>query len=368
MAAASSSNETDSPRGASSSTTTAATARTPPHLPTASESLLLLVYPVLLLFGTLFSALSPETRAAAYDAAGQSHVQAEAPSYFARKNNLFNILFVKRGWAWITVAFFVFVLSHPSLQVSGSRKLKAGLRWAAVTTWWVLVTQWCFGPALIDRGFRFTGGKCEVAEAAVFSGGFDPDNKAASEVFTAVACKASGGKWRGGHDISGHVFLLVLGSWFLLQEVGWVVARVAGSSGRFPIFGRGGEERCVVMHDGAVKGAGVEAEKEGGIKTSQQQQQQGMTFGAKFAIGVVALSWWMLLMTAIYFHTWFEKVSQGNIFFLFSPLYNNANVFCSFTAYWLAHCLDRYLPDILSPAMGSRPEIRHRASGYMRIL
>ncbi|ETS76518.1 hypothetical protein PFICI_11905 [Pestalotiopsis fici W106-1] len=306
---AASSNETDSPRGSSSSSS-AATSRTPPHLPTPAESLLLLVYPVLLLFGTLFSALSPETRAAAYDAVGQSHVQAEAPSYFARKNNLFNILFVKRGWAWITVAFFVFVLSHPSLQVSASRKLKAGLRWAAVTAWWVLVTQWCFGPALIDRGFRFTGGKCEVAEAAVFEGGFEDTNKA--DVLTAVACKASGGKWRGGHDISGHVFLLVLGSWFLLQEVGWVVARAVNNSGTagggFSIFGRRGDERCIVMHDGAVKGAGVEAEKEGGARI-QQQQQQGMTFGAKFAIGVVGLSWWMLLMTAIYFHTWFEKLT-----------------------------------------------------------
>lgn len=302
------SNEPGSPSSSSSnkssSSTSTATTRTPPQLPTPAESLLLLVYPVLLLFGTVFSALSPETRAAAYDAAGQSHVQAEAPSYFARKNNLFNVLFVKRGWAWVTVAFFVFALTHPRLG-NGARKLQAVARWAAVTAWWVLVTQWCFGPALIDRGFRFTGGKCEVAETAVFEGGLEGSSK--SDVFTAVACKASGGKWSGGHDISGHVFLLVLGSWFLLQEVGWVVARVASSSssgkGLFP-FGR--EERCVVMHDGAVKGAGVEAyEKE----EARIQQQGGATVGSKFAIGVVGLCLWMLLMTAIYFHTWFEKVS-----------------------------------------------------------
>ncbi|KAI0168613.1 inositol phospholipid synthesis and fat-storage-inducing TM-domain-containing protein [Pestalotiopsis sp. NC0098] len=306
---AATSNEPGSPSSSnkSSSSTSTATTRTPPPLPTPAESLLLLVYPVLLLFGTVFSALSPETRAAAYDAAGQSHVQAEAPSYFARKNNLFNVLFVKRGWAWVTVAFFVFALTHPRLGGNATRKLQAVARWAAVTTWWVLVTQWCFGPALIDRGFRFTGGKCEVAETAVFEGGVEGSSK--SDVFTAVACKASGGKWSGGHDISGHVFLLVLGSWFLLQEVGWVVARAAAAGkGVFP-FGR--EERCVVMHDGAVKGAGVEAyEKENvGEEARIQQQQSGATVGSKFAIGVVGLCLWMLLMTAIYFHTWFEKLT-----------------------------------------------------------
>jgi hypothetical protein len=34
----------------------------------------------------------------------------------------------------------------------------------------------------------------------------------------------------------------------------------------------------------------------------------GLGIGGKFAAVVVGLSVWMLLMTAIYFHTWFEKV------------------------------------------------------------
>ncbi|KAK9771131.1 putative Inositol phospholipid synthesis and fat-storage-inducing TM-domain-containing protein [Seiridium cardinale] len=294
MAATSpSGNGSTSPRASSSSSSSssAATARTPPQLPTPLESLLLLIYPVLLAFGTLFSVLSPQTRAVPYDFTGQAHIQAEAPSYFARKNNLFNTLFVKRGWGWITIAFVVFLLSHPALG-STSRKIKATLRWAAVTGWWIFVTQWFFGPALIDRGFRFTGGKCELAETAVFEGAADK-----GDLFTAVACKASGGRWSGGHDISGHVFLLVLGSWFLLQEVGWVAVR-AGA------FATRAEERCVVMDDGAVKGAGVEAEK--GDSTVREG---GMTFSAKFAVAVIGLSWWMLLMTAIYFHTWFEKLT-----------------------------------------------------------
>ncbi|KAI1804420.1 inositol phospholipid synthesis and fat-storage-inducing TM-domain-containing protein [Daldinia bambusicola] len=282
--------------------------RTSPFLPTPLETLVLLAYPTLLVFGTLFSVLSPQTRASPYDPSGRAHVPAAAPSYFARKDNVFNTFFVKRGWAWITVAFATFVLTHPALAGAGAgagagggkgsaarRRIRAGIRWALITTWWVLVTQWCFGPAIIDRGFRFTGGKCEVAREAVSEEGAAAGAK---DVFTAAACKAAGGRWSGGHDISGHVFLLVLGSFFLLQEVGWTVYRAGFAGGR--------EERSVVMPDGAAKGAGVESESSSAELVPDEDK---LGFGGRFAVGVVALCLWMLLMTAIYFHTWFEKLT-----------------------------------------------------------
>ncbi|KAK4098959.1 hypothetical protein N658DRAFT_498781, partial [Parathielavia hyrcaniae] len=279
--------------------------RTPPYLPTPTELTLLAIYPSLLAFGALFSLLSPETRNAPYDHLRQAHVQdaALAPSYFARKDNLFNVVFVKRGWAWVTAAFWVYVLTHPGVinnNNNGMRRrrlVRAGVRWGLVTGWWVFVTQWFFGPAIIDRGFRWSGGKCEVVEEQVYGMG----EGGVREVVTAAACRASGGSWSGGHDISGHVFLLVLGSFFLVQEVGWVVARRA----RF-----WKEERCVVMHDGAVKGAGVAADRR-----EQQQEEvpvltvlEALGLGGRLAAVVVGLCGWMLLMTAIYFHTWFEKV------------------------------------------------------------
>lgn len=115
------------------------------------------------------------------------------------------------------------------------------------------------------------------------------------DVFTAVACKSAGGKWSGGHDISGHVFLLVLGTVFLAQELGWSVARWRS---------RSTEERCIVMADGAIKSANVEAETAPG----QGQGEYALGIGGKTVLGVMGLNLWMLLMTAIYFHTWFEKV------------------------------------------------------------
>ncbi|KAM7196572.1 inositol phospholipid synthesis protein Scs3p [Rhypophila sp. PSN 637] len=290
----------DLPGPSFTNNTTLPTERNTPYLPTPTEIALLSLYPILLLFGALFSLLSPETRSAPYDALRHAHLQDPdlAPSYFARKNNLFNVLFVKRGWLWISASFFIFLFTHPATR-DATRRGRAMVRWGVVTCWWIFVTQWFFGPAIIDRGFRWSGGKCEVTEIKI---GLGEGGK--TEMVTAAACKAAGGRWSGGHDISGHVFLLVLGSYFLVQEVGWVAAR-------WSRYLR--EERSVVMADGAVKGAGVEDVI--GKRLGEEMENDGLVLGLLDALGkggtvafaVVGLSVWMLLMTAIYFHTWFEK-------------------------------------------------------------
>ncbi|KAM4057176.1 inositol phospholipid synthesis and fat-storage-inducing TM domain-containing protein [Hirsutella rhossiliensis] len=275
-----------------------APARHPPHLPTPLERAALALFPVMLAFGTVFSLVSPETRAA---------------PYFARKSNVFNVVFVKRGWGWTTLAFVVFLVTHPSYGSNDNssntgwdltpRRARAALRWTAVTGWWFLFTQWCLGPPVIDRGFRWTGGRCELARREVEMG--DASDVGVGEMLTAVACKAAGGRWQGGHDISGHVFLLVLGTVFLMHEVGWPLLRWS-SAWR--------EERCVVMPDGAIKGAGVEA---GDPNSNQGRSRPADGWEGRYALGaggkivlvVAGLNLWMLLMTAIYFHTWFEKLT-----------------------------------------------------------
>ncbi|KAM3515336.1 hypothetical protein MY11210_001077 [Beauveria gryllotalpidicola] len=284
---------------------TSAARRTSPFIPTPVERLALGLFPLLLIFGSLFALLSPETRALTYDAATQSHRAADgsaAPSYFARKSNLFNVYFVKRGWGWTTAALLAFVLSsHPAVAAAAAprrrARARAVARWAALTVWWALVTQWCWGAPLIDRGFRWTGGRCDGAAAAALEEIAAAAGTAdAAEVLTAVACKAVGGRWRGGHDISGHVFLLTLGSALLMHEVLWPLARWAGWRA---------EERCVVMgDDGALEAASVEADR---AHAAGREAQPVLGYGGKFALGVLGLNLWMLLMTAIYFHTWFEK-------------------------------------------------------------
>jgi hypothetical protein len=223
-------------------------------------------------------------------------VASTAPSYFAKKSNIFNLYFVKQGWAWITLSYFFFLFTHPSTGppatlVLTPRRIRGALRWAIVTAWWIFVTQWFFGPPIIDRGFLLTGGQCQLLEQAE-AGNVDMDN--ARQLLTGVACKAVGGKWSGGHDISGHVFLLVLGSMFLLQEIIHVT--------RSPTMG---DERTIFMSDGAIKSADFETQPSAGTVIDGPR----WTLGVKVIAGVVILSLYMLLMTAAYFHTWFEKVS-----------------------------------------------------------
>jgi Fat storage-inducing transmembrane protein len=273
-------------------------ARRPPFMPTYLESILLSIYPTTLVVGSLFAILDPVSRSSPYNTATQSHYANTAPSYFAKKSNVFNKFFVKQGWAWVTFSYLFFLFTHPSTGPVGSltvtpRRLRGILRYGMVTLWWIFVTQWFFGPPIIDRGFLLTGGQCDLVELAE-AGKVEMDDT--RQFVTGVACKAVGGKWKGGHDISGHVFLLVLGSMFIFEEVLHVVL---GSK-------KTKEERTILMSDGAVKSADVEAEKAASGVSGQ------WTLGAKLVLGVAALSLYMLLMTAAYFHTWFEKVCHGD--------------------------------------------------------
>jgi len=144
-----------------------------------------------------------------------------------------------------------------------------------------------------------SGGQCELVEQAEQG---NVDMHEARQFVTGLACKAAGGKWKGGHDISGHVFLLVLGSIFLLEEVLHVVLRSVSMR----------EERTILMGDGAIKSAEVEA-----FPTKNEgQDEDKLDLSIKVVLGVAGLSLFMLSMTAIYFHTWFEKFTGLLVAFL----------------------------------------------------
>ncbi|RPA99676.1 hypothetical protein L873DRAFT_1806170 [Choiromyces venosus 120613-1] len=206
-----------------------------------TDILIASIYPLTLIAGSAFSVFSPSP--------------ASTNSYFSQKRNIFNVFFVKYGWLWTTFVFLI----HTSRLRSSSRP-RALLRYAVATLWWISVTQWFFGPPIMDRTFLVTGGTCQLINT-------DPmlakkEMGTAQMVFTSAACKVAGGKWSGGHDLSGHVFLLTHASLFLWSEL-------------LPILSLSGV-------------AGWES------------------------VGVLALLglwWWMLLMTGVYFHTWREKIT-----------------------------------------------------------
>jgi hypothetical protein len=106
--------------------------------------------------------------------------------------------------------------------------------------------------------------------------------------FTAAACKSTGGAWTGGHDVSGHVLMLVLASAFLSFEL----------AGAF-----------LSSHQNLeVKDKARPSQEPDGIL--EETQPDTALWSRNFVLGVIGLSLWMLLMTGIWFHTWLEKVSS----------------------------------------------------------
>ncbi|EYE94337.1 putative inositol phospholipid biosynthesis protein Scs3 [Aspergillus ruber CBS 135680] len=261
----------------------------------------LIVYPITLLVGSLYSSISPTARFP------HAHPAPLAPSiatdinlssppespvnYFARKDNVFNVYFVKIGWLWLTLAFASLLISQPVYRktaTSSGRLTQATVRYALATTAWYLMTQWFFGPPVIDRSFVITGGGCErvasgvagAAQAATGAG----EVAALESVLTAAACKAAGGKWAGGHDVSGHVFMLVV-------VTGVLVCEGVGVAG-----------------DAICKALSFSTGEEGNRK-DEDEGEKGRVWVLRFVLAVAGLGWWMLFMTAIWFHTWLEKWS-----------------------------------------------------------
>lgn len=215
------------------------------HIPTKPSSpklplpFLYAIFPVTLLLGAVISHLSPIGR---------------EPNYFRQKHNLFNVYFVKYAWFWTT-----FAAGANILRYNNSQRAKAALRYALATLYWVLVTQWFFGPPLMDRAFVWTGGACVVSsEVGAMEGGA---KGAAGRIMASATCRLARGRWEGGHDLSGHVFLLTHACLYLISEA-WPVVSKQGYSG----------------------------------------------WTTKGLVGLCVLWWWMFLMTCLYFHTWTEKV------------------------------------------------------------
>jgi hypothetical protein len=279
------------------------------QLPSHPPVIALIVYPLTLLLGSLYSIISPTARQSR--AFGQTTplaptiasdinlppTSSPSPSpvnYFARKDNIFNVYFVKVGWAWTTLAFLSLLLTQPLYTNSCPPNLRlrritqALLRYAIVTVSWFLMTQWFFGPAVIDRTFTLTGGKCEHLDPAAASDGLE----VLKVVVTAAACKTAGGAWHGGHDVSGHVFMLVLSSAFLAFEALGAMSSSPGSRAAADVV----KEKQDPDH-------GESPAERGEVVDSRVR-----IWVMRFVWAVALLSWWMLFMTAIWFHTWLEKV------------------------------------------------------------
>lgn len=319
----------------------------------------LALYPAALLLGGLFSVISPTARGSNIAATGGadavsavstpghtpgSSVPISPPvNYFAGKRNAFNVYFVKVGWAWTTAAFVALLLTEPAFVGrgdvigSGNESIKnagviaaessssassapdtdinnnpfsatnltrrfrqAILRFALITSSWLFTTQWAVGPPLLDRMFTLTGGRCEGRQR----GGVGADGIEELGVSTAANCRAAHGHWTGGHDSSGHVLMLVLTTALLTFE--WCGAQALGKLQA---------HRQMAMSLESLSNDDCKADSQYHQHQREHQKQQSSAactivrpWARRLVLTVIALGWWMLLMTAIFFHTWREKV------------------------------------------------------------
>lgn len=164
-------------------------------------------------------------------------------TYFARKGNILNTVFIKRAWGWTSAAFFALWLTYPTVNptIRGGRRIGMSarerlLKWIAATFVWLVFAAWFFGPAIIDRIIAASGGECVVRlpsgkvlgvpvqyciDRSILSPATHP------ELFFVppLALPDMQSDWRTrprmmrGHDVSGHVFLLTMSLLFLADMV-----------------------------------------------------------------------------------------------------------------------------------------------------
>lgn len=223
---------------------------------TVPELLVIAVYPLTVLLGEVLH-----------------HAMGHVDSYFSNKRNVINIVFVKQGWAWTIFVLVYFLVQHYGLTKTTVLRILGG------TAWWVVFTQWFFGLPLMDRIFLMTGGGCSHES---FEIEIEQDI-----VIGSVMCRKMKGHWVGGHDPSGHVFLLVLSSlimWFELLERGTLL------------------NDLVKFRDSVQRSSSAQY---GRITACLRV----LTHSTMLLLGLLWLWWFMLLMTSTYYHYFSEKIT-----------------------------------------------------------
>ncbi|KAG8845506.1 hypothetical protein FRB96_002474 [Tulasnella sp. 330] len=249
---------------------------------------------------------------------------AHGHSFLASKKNILNQWFVKKAWGWTSLAFWAVWLTAPE----GS-SVKDGFaigRWLGATAVWVLFVGWFFGPSLFDRIGDLSGRECVVILPSNASSGgsgpaaavaaasetlyssltvpakfclgrvrISPESHPALFAHTPQSMQATTShipEWTAnvtgsvprfyrGHDVSGHTFLLTLSVLLLVDHL--VRAR---RPARVATVGKGSG---IVQH------------------TPPSSPLWLVSLVGSWAL----VGLWMVMLgaTAVYFHTWEEKLS-----------------------------------------------------------
>ncbi|KAH3663365.1 hypothetical protein OGAPHI_005355 [Ogataea philodendri] len=242
------------------------------------------LYPLTILLGQLVAIASPTEITS---------------NYFTSKRNIFNVLFVKKGWLWTSVVYFLLLARVPATsRYANASSLQQSLKqYVCATAWWIFYSQWFFGLPIMDKVFILTGGQCsgispaaaiDTSKFKVMSSNLDELLYSSSSI-TSAKCRAIKGRWHGGHDPSGHVFILSLSSMLLilecarfysLQDLQTEWARFKQSTARF------WETRSLQTATPLLK-----------------------DYPLVYIALLLVLWFWMLFVTSMHFHSFVEKLA-----------------------------------------------------------
>lgn len=199
-----------------------------------------------------------------------------SPSYFSNKRNIINVMLVKQGWFWVTLitgyhAYTIY--SRKSVQNTIALR-NLVIRYVLATAWWIFFAQWFFGSPLMDKVFVLTGGGCANVDT----------DKHSFAINSSATCKSVGGRWSGGYDPSGHTFLLAHASLYIWIEI-------------LPYIHKYFKIRSINS---------ANTNKEDSVSRAPAISVLESLF-FKLSMAFLAVYWWMLLMTGIYFHSFIER-------------------------------------------------------------
>ncbi|VDK84820.1 unnamed protein product, partial [Dibothriocephalus latus] len=129
------------------------------------------------------------------------------PSLFSNKRNVFNLVFVKWGWAWTFSALTLFIILSTYVYTGANKRLMRAhmMRMLAGSACWYIFTG-LFNT--VEASF----GRCYDQSGVLLKA------TTGSPPFSRRSCRQSKGHWMG-FDISGHCFLLVMCNLWIIEEL-----------------------------------------------------------------------------------------------------------------------------------------------------